>query len=120
MPFIAAFIFHSLFLVTTNCSRLTNRALKHCLFMNEVLSSLQTGTSFHENAQKCRGRSGTANENSLKKDSFVYLTEIEKVAELVFKLKLEGNLLEKEKIFLLLKIIKSAPDPCERCFCKGF
>lgn len=56
MPFIAAFIFNALFLVTTDCSGLTNGALKRCLFMNEVLSSLQTGTSFQENAQKCRGR----------------------------------------------------------------
>jgi len=45
MPFIAAFIFHSLFPVAANCTTLTNRALKHFFFMNEVLSSLQKGMS---------------------------------------------------------------------------
>lgn len=96
--------------------------MKRFLFMNEVLSSLQAGTSSQENAQKWRKIRDCKGKQSLKKDSFVYLTKIEKVAELFFFflfLLLEGNLLEK-KHFVLLKITKPDSDTSKRCFRKAF
>lgn len=120
MPFLAAFIFNPVFPVNYQLFRVYKQSIETA--PSHEWSSVQAANrdvSSRKRTEGPRKIRGCKRKQSWKKSGFVDQTKAEEVAGGGLEFKLEGDLPENDKIFLLLRSKKSALETHQRCFCEG-